>query len=126
MKAPAILPALLAACAALSGCAAFKKADSPVTMRLSPSFAAASMKLPGSVAVSPVQARGVTAASRYAYIDASAPGEIRQAASFFWEEPPPRVLERALVAGLSARFETVTGPALALPADRRVVVTLTR
>jgi len=116
----------LVACGALAGCAALGKADKPVTMRLSPGFPTATPNLPGSIAVAPVQARGVTAALRYAYIDSAAPGEIRQAASLFWEEPPPRVIERALVAGLKTRFVTVSGPAVPVPADQRIAIVLTR
>ena len=67
---------------ALGGCAAMRKADSPVTMRLSPSFPAPAQARAGSVEVAPVQARGIAAAARYAYVDAAAPGEVRQAKSF--------------------------------------------
>lgn len=116
---------LLLFVAALAGCAAVKGPDTPVTMRLSPSFTGAA-PVAGSVAVAPVQARGVNGGMRYAYVDAQAPGEIHQAATLFWEEPPPRIMERALVAGLRSRFAAVSGPELAVPADRRVVAVLTR
>ncbi|MEJ7934373.1 ABC-type transport auxiliary lipoprotein family protein [Sphingobium sp. AN558] len=113
---------------ALPGCAALKGGDQPVTMRLSPHFGIATVRpSPApSLVVAPVQARGMTGALRYAYVDAAAPGEIRQAATLFWEEPPPAVLARALVAGLRGRFATVAGPDLALAADRRVVAVLDR
>ncbi|MGE1095319.1 hypothetical protein, partial [Pseudomonas zeae] len=62
----------------------------------------------------------------YAYVDAATPGEIRQAATLFWEEPPTTMLARALVAGLRTRFAAVTGPDLSLAADHRVVATLDR
>lgn len=117
---------ILAMAGALAACAAVKGADTPVTMRLSPSFAPASALVAGSIAVAPVQARGVTAAARYAYVDAAAPGEIRQAKTFFWEEAPPRLVERALVAGLRSRFATVSGPEVNVPAERRVVAVLDR
>lgn len=113
----------------LAGCAALKGGDRPVILRLSPHFATTSPVRPAaapSFAVAPVQARGLTGALRYAYVDAAAPGEIRQAATLFWEEPPPAVLARALVAGLRTRFATVAGPDLALAADRRIVTVLDR
>lgn len=119
---------ILMAAAPLAACAALKGGDQPVTMRLSPHFAAAATTpMPGpSFAVAQAQARGVTGALRYAYVDAAAPGEVRQAATLFWEEPPTVTLSRALVAGLRARFLTVTGPNLSLAADRRVVAVLDR
>lgn len=110
----------------LSGCAVLQKADAPVTMRLSPGFSPTLPDLPGSIAVAQVQARGITGALRYAYIDPDAPGEIHQAATLFWEESPTRVLERALITGLRTRFATVTGPAIGVLPERRVVTTLTR
>lgn len=121
---------LLLLCA-LPACAALKPGDAPVTMRLSPQFASPTFA-PGqpvaapSFTVAAVQARGLSGGMRYAYVDAAAPGEIHQAATYFWEEPPADSLARALVAGLRTRFATVTGPALALSADRRVVATLDR
>jgi ABC-type uncharacterized transport system auxiliary subunit len=111
---------------ALGGCAALKPGDQPVTMRLSPAFAPAAASPSPSFAVAPVQGRGVTGALRYAYVDSAAPGEIHQAATLFWEEPPTAVLARALVAGLRTRYATVTGPDLSLGADRRVVAVLDR
>ncbi|MEK7342963.1 MAG: ABC-type transport auxiliary lipoprotein family protein [Pseudomonadota bacterium] len=110
----------------LAGCAALKGGDTPVTMRLSPRFAAGVVAASPSFAVSPVQARGAIGGLRYAYVDADAPGEIRQAATLFWEEPPADSLARALVVGLRTRFASVTGPNLPLAADRRVVAVLDR
>jgi ABC-type uncharacterized transport system auxiliary subunit len=119
--APALLLMLLSACAALKG------GDAPVTMRLSPRFAPAAPSLAApSFVVAPVQARGLIGGQRYAYVDAAAPGEIRQAATFFWEEPPADAVGRALVAGLRSRFASVSGPGLPLTADRRVVAVLDR
>lgn len=111
---------------ALSACAALKGGDTPVTMRLLPAFAPGPPIASPSFIVAPVQARGLSGGLRYAYVDAAAPGEIRQAATYFWEEPPADSLARALVAGLRTRFATVTGPSLPLAADRRVVATLDR
>ena len=82
---------------ALAGCAAVKPAESPVVMRLSPATQAVT-GVP--VAVAPVTARGALAERRYAYVDRAAPSELRQAATFFWEEPPPVALGRALVDAL--------------------------
>jgi ABC-type uncharacterized transport system auxiliary subunit len=110
----------------LAGCAALKAGDSPTVMRLSPTFAAGQQLATPSIAVAPVQARGLAGATRYAYVDAAAAGEIRQAASYFWEEAPATVLERALVAGLRTRFTAVNGPQLSVVADRRLVATLDR
>lgn len=112
--------------AALSACAAVKGADKPVTMRLSPTFAAGTPLPAPSFAVAPVQARGLTGALRYAYVDAAAPREIHQAATLFWEEPPTSVLARALVSALRARYAQVAGPDIALSADRRVVAVIDR
>lgn len=111
---------------ALAGCAALKGGDTPVTMRLSPRFAAGAVAASPSFAVAPVQARGIIGGLRYAYVDAAAPGEIRQAATLFWEEPPADSLARALVAGLRTKYASVTGPNLPLAADRRVVAVLDR
>lgn len=117
--------ALLQLCA-LSACAALKPGDAPVTMRLSPQFAPGKTIATPGFTVAPVHARGLSGGMRYAYVNAVTPGEIHQAATYFWEEPPTDSLARALVAGLRSRFATVTGPALPLAADRRVVATLDR
>lgn len=110
----------------LPACAALKGGDAPVTMRVSPRFAAGPLQPAPTLAVAPVQARGLSGGARYAYVDAATPGEIRQAATLFWEEPPATMLARALVAGLRTRFAAVTGPDLSLAADRRIVATLDR
>lgn len=119
-------PIVLLLLCALPACAALKPGDAPVTMRLSPTFAPGKPIAVPSFTVAAVQARGLSGGMRYAYVDATAPGEIHQAATYFWEEPPADSLARALVAGLRTRFATVTGPALPLAADRRVVATLDR
>ncbi|GGZ10117.1 ABC-type transport auxiliary lipoprotein family protein [Novosphingobium colocasiae] len=116
----------LAALALLSGCAMMGKADAPVTMRLAPAFAGdGAPVLAGSVTVSPVRAGGALAVQRYAYVDPARPAEINQAASLFWEEPPPRLIERALVSGLRGRYAVVTGPEAPVAADMRVIAILT-
>jgi ABC-type uncharacterized transport system auxiliary subunit len=115
----------LALLPALGACALMGKADAPVTLRLSPAFAEASgSRIAASVSVAPVLASGFVAAQRYAYVDPARPGEISQAKTLFWEQPPSRVLERALVEGLRRRFATVSGPEVSLPAEVRVVATL--
>jgi ABC-type uncharacterized transport system auxiliary subunit len=120
-------PAFALSLMLLAGCAALKGGDAPVTMRLSPRFSPAPQIVAApSFVVAPVQARGLIGGQRYAYVDAAAPGEIRQAATFFWEEPPADALARALVAGLRSRFANVSGPGLPLTADRRVVALLDR
>lgn len=110
---------------ALAGCAAVRGGEAPVTMRLGPGFAPGA-PASGSIAVAPVLARGLAGDRRYTYVTAAAPGELRQAASLFWEEPPPRVLERALADALRTRYAQVYPVATPLPADRRVVATLIR
>ena len=111
---------------ALAGCAMMGKADAPVTMRLAPAFAATGQGLLAkSVMVSPVRAGGALAAQRYAYLDPARPAEINQAATLLWEEPPPRLVERALVAGLRSRYAVVTGPEAPVAADLRIIAVLT-
>ena len=117
---------LLAASLALSACAVTRKPDEPKVLRLAPSFTQSAAVAAGSYAVAPVAAGGMAGERRYTYVDRIAPGELKQAATLFWDEPPPRIVERALVAGLRTRFATVTGPDAALPADRRVSVRLER
>lgn len=109
----------------LAGCAAVRGGDAPVTMRVDPGFAAGTPAA-GSIAVAPVLARGLAGDRRYTYVAAAAPGELRQAARLFWEEPPPRLLERALAEALATRYAQVYATATPLPADRRVVATLIR
>lgn len=115
------VPALL-----LSGCAALKGAEQPVTLRLSPTVVASGPRVAESVAVAPVRARGFTGHTRYAYVDPAEPAALREAQSLFWEEPPAQAVERALVEGLRGRFATVTGTGLSIRADRRVSAVLTR
>lgn len=111
----------------LAGCAAVKPADKPVTLRLSPPVtASAAPVVDHAYAVAPVVTRGLAGSLRYTYVDAGAPAELRQAATLFWEEPPPRVLERALVAGLRTRFTRVTGPGLPGATQSRVLAELDR
>lgn len=106
-----------------------KGAEEQVTMRLSPVFSAVATDArlsPIGYSVAPVLARGVTSGVRYTYVSSAAPGEIRQAATYFWEEAPPRILERALVAGLRTRFASVSGPDVSVPQERRITATLER
>ena len=110
----------------IGGCGVMGKADAPVTLRIAPVFAPGGRVDSRSVAVAAVDAVGEAAKARYAYVDPARPGEINQAKSLFWEEPPPRAVERAIVAGLRTRFATVTGPELAMPADIRVLTVLDR
>lgn len=111
----------------LAGCAAVKPADKPVTLRLSPPVtASAGPAIDHGLAVAPVVARGLAGSLRYTYVDAAAPAELRQAATLFWEEPPPRVLERALVAGLRTRFSGVAAPGTPTGARSRVIAGLDR
>ena len=110
----------------VGGCGVMGKADTPVTMRLAPAFAPGGTVDRRSVAVAAVNGVGEAAKARYTYIDPARPGEINQARSLFWEEPPPHAVEHALVAALRTRFATVTGPDVALPADIRVLTVLNR
>lgn len=88
---------------ALGGCAALKKAETPATLRLAPSFAAGP-KRDATLSLAPVGAQGLTAARRYAYVLASDPLVLNQAATLFWEVPPPQTLDRALGDAVAARF----------------------
>jgi len=110
-----------------SGCAATRKAEAPKVLRLSPTFAPATAPAAApSLSIAPVLAGGVASQRRYAYVDRAAPREVKQAASIFWDEPPARVLERALVDGLRTRFAVVTGAEMAATADQRLIVRLDR
>ncbi len=111
---------------AVAGCGVMGKADTPVTMRVAPVFAPAGKVDMRTVAVAAVDAEGDAAKARYTYVDPARPGEINQARSLFWEEPPPQAVERAIVAGLRTRFATVTGPDVSVPADIRVLTVLDR
>lgn len=123
-----LAPFGVAASFGLVGCAAIKPAERPVTLRLSPApiMASVERQVAARIGVAPVAARGLSGGLRYAYIDATAPAEIRLAASLFWEESPTHVLERALVAALRIRFTSVAGPEIGSPVDRRVVARLDR
>jgi ABC-type uncharacterized transport system auxiliary subunit len=111
----------------LGGCAAVRPAERPVTMRLAPAAPArAASLLPAPFAVAPVQARGLAGALRYDYVDAAAPAEIRQAKTLFWEEPPIRVIERALIDALRSRYANVSGADISQPGARRVIAELDR
>lgn len=117
---------VVAAAVALAGCAAVRGGDAAVTMRLAPMIATNGVARVGAISVAPVMARGLAGDRRYTYVTAAAPGVLHQAATFFWEEAPPRVLERALAAALGAHYAQVYTSAVALPAGRRVTATLTR
>jgi ABC-type uncharacterized transport system auxiliary subunit len=92
----------------LAGCAATRPADRPVVMRISPRFAGGQVALKASpIAVAEVTVRGAAAGTRYVYVETAAPSVVRQAANLFWEEPPGRVVERALVDALALRFAMV-------------------
>ena len=112
-------------CLALCGCAAVKSAEAPRVMRAAPVFTPAT---PGTLvtSVAPVMARGTAAERRYAYIDRAAPREVLQAATLFWEEPPPRIVERALVDGLRALVGPAAGSDTTVNADQRVIARLER
>lgn len=126
MIAPRTLVALAVSVLALGACALAKPADAPKVLRLSPSFSYPAGVAAGSVAVAPVTAGGVVAERRYAYVDRAAPGEVRQAATLFWDEPPPRMVERAMVTGLRGWFGSVVGPETSVPTDRRVTIRVDR
>lgn len=118
----AALPVLLL----LSGCALARAPESVTVLRAAPRFEAAAPALDGVIAVAPVMARGVAAERRYAYVDRAAPGEVKQAATLFWEEPPPRIAERALVDGLRALTGAAVGPEAAVAGERRLTARLER
>lgn len=50
----------------LPACAALKGGDAPVTMRVSPRFAVGPLQPAPTLAVAPVQARGLSGGARYA------------------------------------------------------------
>jgi ABC-type uncharacterized transport system auxiliary subunit len=127
MRRLAQIGAAAAMLAALGGCAVARKAEEPAVLRVAPVFAPGSaLAATPSISVAPVQAGGVAAQRRYAYVDRSAPREVKQAATLFWDEPPARVLERALVDGLRTRFAVVAGADTATVAEQRLVVRLDR
>lgn len=110
----------------LSGCALTRAPESVNVLRVSPRFEAATTATGEVIAVAPVMARGVAAERRYAYVERSAPGEVKQAATLFWEEPPPRIAERALVDGLRALTGAAVGPEAAVAGERRLTARLER
>ncbi len=115
----------LSAVLLLGACAVVQKPDSVTVLRVSPRFeTSASLGLP--IAVAPVMAQGAAADRRYAYVERAAPGEVRQAASLFWEEPPARIVQRAVVDGLSALAAPAVGPGTPVDASRRLTVQLER
>lgn len=117
----------LAVAMLLPGCAAIKGGDRPTTLRLNPDPQPASVsKSADSVAIVPVRGRGFAAQTRLTYIEEENPAALNQAKTLFWEEPPPKVVERALVQGLQTRFSVITGRGALRRADRRVQVTLSR
>jgi ABC-type uncharacterized transport system auxiliary subunit len=120
---------VLAACGAalLAGCALTRPPEVQTVLRLSVRFEPQEPRAASpSVSVAPTQARGLTAERRYAYVERDQPAVVRQAASLFWEEPPPVVVERALVDGLGARFAQVAGPQSLVQADERVTARVER
>ncbi len=72
---------------ALAGCSAVPE---PHNLRLDAPFAVAPAlrSLDGDLQVESFTARGLLGDRRLAYVDADAPGELRQSATLFWEEPP--------------------------------------
>jgi ABC-type uncharacterized transport system auxiliary subunit len=111
---------------ACTACATVKPAETPTVLRLAPVFTSKAPLALGSITVAPVLAGGLIAERRLAYIDRASPSAIRQAASQFWDEPPPRLLEHALATGLAARLTGVSGPEAAAASGRRLVVRLAR
>jgi ABC-type uncharacterized transport system auxiliary subunit len=113
--------------ALLAGCALTRPPEVQTVLRLSVRFEPKAPRIASpSLSVAPTQARGFAAERRYAYVERDSPAVVRQAASLFWEEPPPVVVERALVDGLSARFASVAGPQTLVQADERVTVRVER
>jgi ABC-type uncharacterized transport system auxiliary subunit len=120
---------MLAACSAalLAGCALTRPPEVETVMRLSVRFEPREPRATSpSVSVAPTQAGGFAAARRYAYVERDSPAVVRQAASLFWDEPPPVAVERALVDGLGARFASVAGPQSLVQADERITVRVER
>lgn len=111
----------------LSGCAVLKGKDQVVTLRLRPSVpTVAGPVSPETVALATVRARGLTGQTRFAFITENEPGALQQARTLFWEEPPAQTLEHALATALRGRFAVVARRGMAVRADRRLTVTLTR
>src|SRR5690606_9057751 len=112
---------------AVSGCAALAEPDEATVLRAAPTFERTAGVMAGpAIAVSPVQAQGAAGDRRYAYVDRAQPGVVRQAATLFWEDPPPRMLQQALIDGLTARGGKAVGPAVPVETGRRVSASLQR
>lgn len=112
-----------------SGCGLTRKAAEESTLRVDVADPAVRPTGPrgGPLALAPVLARGSAADRRYVYIDPASPRQVRQAATLFWEEPPPRLVERALNQGLSARLNAPVVAADQAPgAERRLSVRVDR
>ncbi len=122
---PASRAALAALSIVLSACAATKPVETHL-LRLEPVIATSATAAAGSLSLAPVLASGAAGQRAYLYIDRAAPAELRQAKTLMWDEPPPRMAERALVEGLHAQGWTVAGPDAPAVAPLRVVVRLER
>ena len=114
--------------AAANGCAAVRAPASETGLRVEPSPPPSGRPaLDREIILSPLAATQSAGSRRYVYVEAAAPGEVRMAATLFWEAPPPVLVEQALQRGLSARLgERVSaGPASRADAGR-LSVTLDR
>lgn len=113
---------------ALGACAAVGPPAKESVLRVDPPVPAWPARAPGPpIALAPIVARGAAAERRYVYLDPATPGEVRQAATLFWEEPPPRLVERALTKGLAARLGAPVLPLDQAPgAARRLTLRLDR
>lgn len=121
----AFIVAIALACG-LGGCALTRGADRPVLLKLDPllpTVTAATRKV-GAVALAPVTAEGTAGQLRYAYV--AADGSLRQAATLFWDQPPPRALEAALRDALGQRIAQVRAAGEPGSSDRRVTTSLVR
>ena len=106
----------------LGGCAAVGAPRPTTTLRVDPAppIAAAAAN-PLRLSLAPVTASGADAGRRYVYVQASAPGEVRQAATLFWEEPPAAMVERALLRGLGARLGAPVLPTAVAAGEAQVL-----
>ena len=81
----------------------------------------------GVIALAPVRALASASSQRYTYIDPAAPREVRLAATLYWEEAPAKMVERAVVQGLSPRIGSVViDNMVGLGETRRLTVELDR
>lgn len=111
----------------LGGCAALREPDPATVLRAAPRFEpAAALASAPPIAVAPVMAEGAASERRYAYVRREEPGVVRQAATLFWEDPPPKMLERGLVDVLRARVGPAVGPGAPVETGRRVSARLER